>query len=685
VDLADETTGTLAVGGGGTGATALAANRLLLGGGAAAVSALGAGNAGQVLASGGSSAPAWQDMTSSQWTTGGGGISYTAGSVGIGTASPASALHVDMGSAVGAGITLNGSDSPGLRIMNGGTELGGFAGVVTPGRWAVGAAANDLVVRAYTGSMLFATGTTERMRLTSGGSFGIGTTSPAARVEAALGSFSNGSSSTAGVLVSGDATNNPGWAGYRVALSNTSGNYAGFVRAARTASTTYIGLEVGSETNHGIRFLTNGTGDAAERMRIDAAGAVGIGTAAPAEKLHVAGTSNLTGLRIGVSGNGVADFKVGLTNNDDAGSRGVVHFQSSIDGAAPADRMVISAGGSVGIGTTSPVAQLDVAGTGSVKIPVGTTAQRPSPVAGMVRFNSETGRLEFANGTSWNGLGAVNATGGTTTTELNGYRIHTFNSSGSFTVLSSGNVEVLVVAGGGGGGGGYQSPGGGGGGGGGVLYSAGFAVVAGTMSVTVGAGGAGGTGNTNGGGYVRATSGGNSVFGSLTAIGGEGGGNYDGTAGLGGGSGGGGSYGSTPGTGTSGQGYAGGGSVTDSSQNSGGGGGAGGVGGTPSGGANTVSGIGGPGVAYSISGTSTYYGGGGSAGQGYNGDTTNPNPRTPANTGGGGTGGRNVSSDLAGGAGTANTGGGGGGAGGIINGNSNSTGGSGIVIIRYPL
>lgn len=40
--------------------------------------------------------------------------------------------------------------------------------------------------------------------------------------------------------------------------------------------------------------------------------------------------------------------------------------------------------------------------TGGMFLPVGTTAQRPaSPVAGQIRFNTTTSRVEVYNGTSW--------------------------------------------------------------------------------------------------------------------------------------------------------------------------------------------------------------------------------------------------------------------------------------------
>ena len=45
---------------------------------------------------------------------------------------------------------------------------------------------------------------------------------------------------------------------------------------------------------------------------------------------------------------------------------------------------------------------LVVGGTDYVQMPNGTTAQRPtSPAAGMTRFNSTTGLLEYYNGTTW--------------------------------------------------------------------------------------------------------------------------------------------------------------------------------------------------------------------------------------------------------------------------------------------
>ena len=299
--------------------------------------------------------------------------------------------------------------------------------------------------------------------------------------------------------------------------------------------------------------------------------------------------------------------------------------------------------------------------TGALKIPSGTTAQRPaSPEVGMIRYNTILG------------------TGGTITVS-GSYTVHTFTSSGTFTAPLSYieyyngtwnaidaavglTVETLVVAGGGSGG--FA-----GGGGGGVISNASFQMGIDAQTVTIGAGGPGVSSGSAG------NPGNNSVLGSLTAIGGGRG--SGGGSGGSGGSGGGGYTGSSPGgTATTGQGYNGGNGYTDTSwDNSGGGGGGGAVG--QNGSANH-SGDGGIGYLSAISGTSTRYAGGGGGGI----DTRSGAPTVGAAGLGGGSAGESDGTSVAGGT---NTGGGSGG-GGIIAGNvrgNSGNGGSGIVIIRY--
>ncbi|MEI7750005.1 MAG: pilus assembly PilX N-terminal domain-containing protein [Candidatus Moraniibacteriota bacterium] len=243
--------------------------------------------------------------------------------------------------------------------------------------------------------------------------------------------------------------------------------------------------------------------------------------------------------------------------------------------------------------------------------------------------------------------------------------------NGSSCVSATPSVEYLVVAGGGGGGTTFA----GGGGAGGLLTNTGYAVSVGSpISVVVGGGGAGDTGVGYGG---KASNGGNSSFGSITAIGGGGGAGSG--SGVAGGSGGGalaGSYaGEHGGAGISGQGYKGGDNLYVSPGNGGGGGGGGGAGAVGGASSTRNGAAGGVGISSSISGTATYYAGGG-------GGSCSNNSGYSGGAGGAGGGGAGGGYGAAGTAGAPNTGGG---AGGTANFTSvGAAGGSGIVIIRYP-
>tara|TARA_R100001480_G_scaffold74365_1_gene85007 strand:+ start:1363 stop:2739 length:1377 start_codon:yes stop_codon:yes gene_type:complete len=303
----------------------------------------------------------------------------------------------------------------------------------------------------------------------------------------------------------------------------------------------------------------------------------------------------------------------------------------------------------------------------------------------------------------------VTATGGTITTCGND-KIHTFTGPGTFAVAqvhpcaANNQVSYLVVAGGGGGGGRH----GGGGGAGGFRedkspvtpYTASPLEGAGTITVTatsfpitVGAGGiAGRYRNTP---VINGGQGGTSTFSTISSAGGGGGGTAEsgtpcGAAGFAGGSGGGGPHSGPSITGGTGntppvspaQGQNGGTGLSSSPYNAGGGGGATAAGGN----AGPAGGVGGAGATTSINGTPTAYSGGGGGGS-YIGTFG------PGGTGGGGAGaapGPASSPGAIGVNGTANTGGGGGGTGNMQDGSPSgsapqigSTGGSGIVIIRY--
>ena len=250
------------------------------------------------------------------------------------------------------------------------------------------------------------------------------------------------------------------------------------------------------------------------------------------------------------------------------------------------------------------------------------------------------------------------ASGGDVIVQDGSYWYHAFRSTGVFNPKQSLSCDVLVIAGGGGGG--YAISGqstAGGAGAGGLRYFAAESVTTAT-SVTVGAGGAGAV---SGGAIAAGAAGGNSVFASYTSAGGAGGFSAD-NGGSGSGqrnNAGAGGLGNTPATSPS-QGNNGGASTGGVA---GGGGGAGAAGGTPDGGigVNTYS----TWATATGTGVSGYYAGGGG------GHTTGI-----GGTGGGANGSTGSSAHA-----IANTGGGGGASQVSPSGN----GGSGLVIVRYPI
>lgn len=269
----------------------------------------------------------------------------------------------------------------------------------------------------------------------------------------------------------------------------------------------------------------------------------------------------------------------------------------------------------------------------------------------------------------------VVASGGSEST-VNGYKYHTFTSSGTLNVTSGGKITVMMVGGGGGGG---STAAGGGGGAGAYVYKTNHSITPQNYSIVIGDGGAGAAATDPGSPYgsdgvVRfASNGGNTTAFGLTALGGGSGGSNN--AGSAGGCGGGSATASAGGTSTAstisdGVGFAG---------SSGGSGGGGGIGAAASG----ITG----GAGLTISGATSISLGGG--GQGAN-SAAGPGTNSYGGGNGGTNGGWRREGLVVGSNGTSGKGAGGGG--GASAGGAyyfylapGGTGGSGIVIVKYSV
>ncbi len=221
------------------------------------------------------------------------------------------------------------------------------------------ATASDGNVRIYAGSA-----GNERMRIASNGNVGIGTTSPDANLDIGVNN----------IITLDDTGSSTGFIGL--------GSYNdGTKNRAQGASYYGFGLEI-DRPNALISFNSydsNGattTGENTLVLKRD--GNVGIGTASPLTKLHIAGTTNNNIIRIENTSTALSSGStigaIQFFNNDTSddspnvaasiyatagasGGSGSLRFKTTepgTEGDPATDTMIITNGGRVGIGTTSP-------------------------------------------------------------------------------------------------------------------------------------------------------------------------------------------------------------------------------------------------------------------------------------------------------------------------------------------
>ena len=326
---------------------------------------------------------------------------YNDGNVGIGTASPTEPLTVSKtasGSTTQIASLVNpvGTANTGVRLWMSGTNTttrGTFIDAVAE------TTSNDHSLRF--GTSASSSTPTERMRIDSSGRLLINATSTV---------FSDH------FFINSDAYSTGGW---RVGSSST---YVGKIRNNAGK------LEIVTDTNRDIQFGDAGTPNI---MYIDtSAENVGIGTTSPGEKLEVVGnikadSTGNTQVILESGGSCVMDL---LNAQSEAYLRTTtahdLHFRTT-----NLNRMVIKAGGNVGIGTTSPKQKLHVSGgttAGDVtKMVIGATGGNAESYLYLAELfsgdNVNYGFAFVADGNSSNNLlfkRHSNSTSGTTVMEI---------------------------------------------------------------------------------------------------------------------------------------------------------------------------------------------------------------------------------------------------------------------------
>jgi trimeric autotransporter adhesin len=339
-----------------------------------------AGASNQVLTTDGAGNLSWAaPAASSQWTTAGSDISYTAagGKVGIGTAAPASTLDV--------------------------------AGTVN-----LGTTDSDLYVPSVTTAANIAT------------------------------PWSN--SATPTVLSLKNASPTTGSAVY-ISMAPTSGS--------GTVAHSYMGAVSagsGSDIVFGRR-LTGSPRSYAESMRISAAGNLGIGTTAPASALHIHNATTSSPMRITRASNSTDRSSVSLypagtlSNGNPMWTFGIDGGASDFsigtwNGTASNTRFVVSTNGSVGIGTASPTAALNVKAGTTTLAPLKLT----SSGSGVLLATPEDGAVEYDGTGLWFTIGTTRYLIPTNTAAGNYSNVTNIsNASGSITMSPAASTGTVYI------------------------------------------------------------------------------------------------------------------------------------------------------------------------------------------------------------------------------------------------
>jgi hypothetical protein len=334
----------------------------------------------------------------------------SSGNVGIGTSSPAAGLQI--GNASGLRQALISGGGYDLVLGASGGAIFGFASQTISTVFNTAAVPLGIGTNA-TQPLIFGTSGTEHMRLDSAGNVGIGTSSPAYKLD-----VSSSANSTNVIAVTNTDTTTANYSTQAYFRLNVAGNHIGGLKstARNLGGLSTPALYLTTAGAYPIAFGLNDS--ATPSMVLDTSGNLGIGTASPTSILDVYGgdiyirlpgasSSTFRGIRFSSDTTGVGFVRSNASTGElrtEAGFSGFGGFATFYtDGS---ERMRIDVPGNVGIGTAAPNANalLDVTSTTKAFMPPRmTTTQKnaiASPTAGMMVYDSTLNKLSLYT-TAW--------------------------------------------------------------------------------------------------------------------------------------------------------------------------------------------------------------------------------------------------------------------------------------------
>lgn len=351
-----------------------------------------------------------------------------AGNVGIGTSAPVRQLELSSPTQGVQRITTNNAVNGSVLELSNATAGNNNLGAIN---FLEGNVPLAQFAFHKTDGMIFRTGGPERMRIDVAGNVGIGTTAPASKLHVSRGAAGYAPNVNSGLTV------------------EHSGNvYANVISAAGETGVLFgaaANAAHGGIVYHNTPGMTFRTGGNLERMRIDAAGNVGIGTNAPGVKLDVVDGNWLIPMRVrNTLPTGYTAVQY-INNNNKFGNIGWGNSASAtfadqfyVGTTSPepllfttgdVERARIAANGNVGIGTSTPNYNLHVQSATQAVVWLGSLSSSNGSVLNL--DNTTAGA---------NNLGAVNFSDGVNTTGQVSY--HTSNGM----TFRSGGFERVRIA-----------------------------------------------------------------------------------------------------------------------------------------------------------------------------------------------------------------------------------------------